>query len=75
VQAGEAADEARGDRPVPVDAHAVQRPGADGRAWYWHRVIPELRSHGHEAVAVEAFAAGPPGGPSDLLFSQPPPLS
>jgi pimeloyl-ACP methyl ester carboxylesterase len=28
-------------------------PGADGRAWYWHRVVPELRAHGHEAVAVD----------------------
>ncbi|MGW1884871.1 alpha/beta fold hydrolase [Streptomyces sp. NPDC001970] len=28
-------------------------PGADGRAWYWHRVIPELRARGHEAVAVD----------------------
>ncbi|AZK93725.1 MULTISPECIES: alpha/beta fold hydrolase [Streptomyces] len=28
-------------------------PGADGRAWYWHRVVPELRARGHEAVAVD----------------------
>ncbi|MEU5160328.1 alpha/beta hydrolase [Streptomyces sp. NPDC020875] len=28
-------------------------PGADGRAWYWHRVVPELRSRGHEAIAVD----------------------
>ena len=28
-------------------------PGAGGDAWYWHRVEPELRRHGHEAVAVE----------------------
>ncbi|WP_351231927.1 alpha/beta hydrolase [Streptomyces sp. NPDC002133] len=37
-------------------------PGADGRAWYWHRVIPELRARGHEAVAVDLPAeesAGP----------------
>jgi pimeloyl-ACP methyl ester carboxylesterase len=34
-------------------------PGADGRAWYWHRVIPELRALGHEAVAVDL---PPPGG-------------
>jgi pimeloyl-ACP methyl ester carboxylesterase len=27
-------------------------PGAGGAAWYWHRVVPELRAHGHEAVAV-----------------------
>jgi len=33
-------------------------PGADGRAWYWHRVVPELRARGHEAVAVDL----PPGG-------------
>jgi pimeloyl-ACP methyl ester carboxylesterase len=28
-------------------------PGAGGAAWYWHRVIPELRARGHEAVAVD----------------------
>jgi len=27
-------------------------PGAGGDAWYWHRVVPELEAHGHEAVAV-----------------------
>lgn len=26
-------------------------PGAGGRAWYWHRLIPELR--GHDVVAVD----------------------
>ena len=28
-------------------------PGAGGAAWYWHRVVSELRAHGHEAVAVD----------------------
>ncbi|MFD7441881.1 alpha/beta fold hydrolase [Streptomyces sp. NPDC059909] len=28
-------------------------PGADGRAWYWHRVVPELRARGHEAITVD----------------------
>src|SRR5688500_8452712 len=28
-------------------------PGAGGAAWYWHRLVPELRRLGHEAVAVE----------------------
>lgn len=28
-------------------------PGAGGMAWYWHRVVPELRARGHEAVAVD----------------------
>jgi pimeloyl-ACP methyl ester carboxylesterase len=28
-------------------------PGADGRAWYWHRVEPELRRRGHDVVAVD----------------------
>jgi len=28
-------------------------PGAGGQAWYWHRVVPELRARGHEAIAVE----------------------
>ncbi|HEX6233600.1 MAG TPA: alpha/beta fold hydrolase [Jiangellaceae bacterium] len=28
-------------------------PGAGGAAWYWHRVVPKLQAHGHEAVGVE----------------------
>jgi len=28
-------------------------PGAGGDAWYWHRLVPELRERGHEAIAVE----------------------
>ncbi|GAA5021418.1 alpha/beta hydrolase [Kitasatospora paranensis] len=28
-------------------------PGADGRAWYWHRVVPELQARGHQVVAVD----------------------
>jgi pimeloyl-ACP methyl ester carboxylesterase len=28
-------------------------PGADGRAWYWHRVAPLLRGRGHDVVSVE----------------------
>jgi pimeloyl-ACP methyl ester carboxylesterase len=28
-------------------------PGAGGSAWYWHRVVPELRVRGHEAIAVD----------------------
>jgi pimeloyl-ACP methyl ester carboxylesterase len=32
-------------------------PGAGGAAWYWHRVVPELRAHGHEAVALDLPAA------------------
>jgi pimeloyl-ACP methyl ester carboxylesterase len=27
-------------------------PGAGGSAWYWHRVVPELRGRGHDVVAV-----------------------
>ena len=28
-------------------------PGAGGAAWYWHRVVPELRARGHVVVAVD----------------------
>ncbi|MGR7023210.1 alpha/beta fold hydrolase [Geodermatophilus sp. URMC 62] len=28
-------------------------PGAGGRAWYWHRVVPELERAGHHPVAVD----------------------
>lgn len=28
-------------------------PGAGGRAWYWHLVVPLLTARGHRAIAVE----------------------
>lgn len=28
-------------------------PGADGRAWFWHRLSPVLRRHGHDMVKVD----------------------
>ncbi|MFD0820530.1 alpha/beta fold hydrolase [Micromonospora zhanjiangensis] len=28
-------------------------PGAGGAAWYWHRLVPELRGRGHDALAVD----------------------
>jgi pimeloyl-ACP methyl ester carboxylesterase len=28
-------------------------PGADGTSWYWHRVVPLLRSAGHEVVTLD----------------------
>ncbi|MFI0483614.1 alpha/beta fold hydrolase [Actinomadura sp. 9N215] len=28
-------------------------PGAGGQAWYWHRLVPELRARGHDVVAVD----------------------
>lgn len=37
-------------------------PGAGGAAWYWHRLVPELRGRGHEAVAVELPAADDKAG-------------
>jgi pimeloyl-ACP methyl ester carboxylesterase len=37
-------------------------PGAGGSAWYWHRLVPELRERGHEAVAVELPAADDAAG-------------
>ena len=37
-------------------------PGAEGRAWYWHRVTPLLRERGHEVVAVELPVTDPAAG-------------
>ena len=37
-------------------------PGAGGAAWYWHRVLPELRARGHEAVAVDLPGADDSAG-------------
>jgi hypothetical protein len=28
-------------------------PGADGQAWYWHRLVPLLRDAGHDAIPVD----------------------
>jgi hypothetical protein len=37
-------------------------PGAGGSAWYWHRLVAELRSRGHRAVAVDLPAADDQAG-------------
>ncbi len=37
-------------------------PGAGGAAWYWHRVVPELRERGHEAIAVDLPGADESAG-------------
>ncbi|WP_240657586.1 alpha/beta fold hydrolase [Streptomyces populi] len=37
-------------------------PGAGGAAWYWHRVVAELRARGHEAVAVDLPGADASSG-------------
>ena len=37
-------------------------PGSGGQAWYWHRVVPELRKAGHEAIAVGLPAADESAG-------------
>jgi hypothetical protein len=37
-------------------------PGAGGMAWYWHRVVPELRARGHEAVGADLPGADESAG-------------
>jgi pimeloyl-ACP methyl ester carboxylesterase len=37
-------------------------PGAGGRAWYWHRLAPELRERGHDVVAVDLPAGDDSAG-------------
>jgi pimeloyl-ACP methyl ester carboxylesterase len=37
-------------------------PGAGGAAWYWHRLVPELRHRGHEPVAVDLPAGDETAG-------------
>ncbi|NEK57086.1 alpha/beta hydrolase [Geodermatophilus sabuli] len=37
-------------------------PGAGGRAWYWHRLVPELVGRGHEAVPVDLPAGDDAAG-------------
>jgi len=40
-------------------------PGAGGRAWYWHRLVPELRARGHDVVAVQLPADDDTAGLSE----------
>ena len=37
-------------------------PAAGGTAWYWHRVVPQLREAGHEAIAVDLPGDDPAAG-------------
>ena len=37
-------------------------PGAGGDTWFWHRLVAELESRGHRAVAVELPAADDSAG-------------
>ncbi|TDB96207.1 alpha/beta fold hydrolase [Actinomadura sp. 7K534] len=37
-------------------------PGAGGQAWYWHRLVPELRARGHDVVAVDLPASDESAG-------------
>ncbi|SDO45614.1 Alpha/beta hydrolase family protein [Geodermatophilus sp. DSM 45219] len=54
--------------PVPaggqqdVRATFVLVPGAGGRAWYWHRLVPELERRGCAAVAVDLPAGDDAAG-------------
>jgi len=43
-------------------ATVVLIPGADGRAWYWHRVVPALRESGHLPLPVDLPIADPTAG-------------
>lgn len=36
-------------------------PGADGAAWYWHRVVPELRARGHRVITLDLPSADSSG--------------
>jgi pimeloyl-ACP methyl ester carboxylesterase len=42
-------------------------PGADGRAWYWHLVAPQLHERGHDVVAVDLPVADPAAGFADYV--------
>jgi pimeloyl-ACP methyl ester carboxylesterase len=42
-------------------------PGAGGQAWYWHRLVPELRARGHEAIAVDLPAADDRAGLAEYV--------
>jgi pimeloyl-ACP methyl ester carboxylesterase len=42
-------------------------PGAGGQAWFWHRLVPELRARGHEAIAVDLPAADDDAGIAEYV--------
>lgn len=42
-------------------ATVVLIPGAGGPAWYWHRLVPQLRERGNDAVAVGLHAGDAAG--------------
>jgi len=48
--------------PAEPVATFVLIPGADGSAWYWHRVAPLLQRLGHEVAAVDLPVADPAAG-------------
>ena len=37
-------------------------PGAGGQAWFWHRLVPELRARGHLAIPVDLPAGDETAG-------------
>ncbi len=37
-------------------------PGAGGSGWYWHRVVAQLNTRGHVAVAIDLPGADPASG-------------
>lgn len=48
--------------PYPRRVTFVLIPGAGGESWYWHRVVPLLREHGHDVVAVDLPAGDESAG-------------
>jgi pimeloyl-ACP methyl ester carboxylesterase len=56
----------RDERPVVSFALI---PGAGGDAWYWHRVVPELRARGHDAIPVTLMAGDDSAGWSEYADS------
>ncbi|WP_149264483.1 alpha/beta fold hydrolase [Actinomadura sp. K4S16] len=42
-------------------------PGAGGQAWYWHRLVPELRARGHDVVAVDLPAGDDSAGLTEYV--------
>lgn len=42
--------------------------GAGGQAWFWHRLVSELRSPGHVAIAVQLPAGDDSAGLAEPEF-------
>jgi pimeloyl-ACP methyl ester carboxylesterase len=52
---------------VTAPSNFVLIPGAGGQAWYWHRLVPELRRRGRDALAIDLPAGDDAAGLAEYV--------